>query len=63
MIGATQRDRLADTRRVAERAALEDARRARRREIALVEQYLAQIRWPSRARRSVGGSSQPGPRL
>jgi hypothetical protein len=36
--------RLLENRRSARLAALANARRARRRELALVEQYLAQIR-------------------
>jgi hypothetical protein len=44
--------RLLEDRRTARLAALTKARRARRRELALVEQYLAQIRFgsPPRAR-------------
>jgi hypothetical protein len=37
--------RLLEDRRTARLAALTKARRARRRELALVEQYLAQIRF------------------
>jgi hypothetical protein len=39
--------RLLEDRRTARLAALTKARRARRRELALVEQYLAQIRFGS----------------
>jgi hypothetical protein len=53
------RERLLDARRSAEMAALAKARRTRLREIALVEQYLAQIRWNQGSRSRTW--SQPRP--
>jgi hypothetical protein len=44
-MNVASRERLQDVRRNARVAALARARRARLREIALVEQYLAQTRW------------------
>ena len=50
-MNVASRERLQDARRNARAAALARARRTRLREIALVEQYLAQIRWSQGSQR------------
>jgi hypothetical protein len=60
-MNVASRERLQDVRRNARVAALAKARRARLREIAMVEQYLAQARWSQGSLREprVWPASQP----
>lgn len=54
--------RLLDARRTAQLEAMAKARQARRRELALVEQYLAQIRFGAASAPRVWHASTPGAR-